>query len=279
MKETNTGNISKPKHSNEPDFILSHGDSIYMNSKVRKSLLNFNIFHNNFNHAILYCFTKCCYFVRQGDSVDVTQSNDTSLLYGEITESPLKTFQTFLSSTYMPLFTASNEWGKANEEQKQEFKMEINRFLQNINGAIQSLSHGLELRSPSAEQIQFYDSMNTRNFSKQIHQNPDVIPYFEELLEEWCDQIEVYLDTPDNIVAEGSSHSSSKTLITDEGPRGELSYWHDRMQHLTSITEQIKRKDCKNVIGLLSALTKIQRINQKQKCFFSYVDGNKSILV
>ena len=167
----------------------------------------------------------------------------------------------------MPLFIASNEWGKANEEQKKEFKSEINRFLQNIKGAIHSLSGGLELRSPSAEQIKSYDSMNTRNFSKQIHQNPDVIPYFEELLEEWCDQIEEYLDTPDNVVKEESLQSSSTTLITDEGPRGELRYWHDRMQRLTSITEQIKRKDCKNVIGLLSALTKNSSDQSKAKMF------------
>lgn len=31
----------------------------------------------------------------------------------------------------------------------------------------------------------------------------------------------------------------------DTGPKGELEYWRNRMQRLTSITEQLKRKVCK----------------------------------
>lgn len=30
----------------------------------------------------------------------------------------------------------------------------------------------------------------------------------------------------------------------DEGPKGELEYWRNRMQRLTSITEQLKREVC-----------------------------------
>lgn len=38
-----------------------------------------------------------------------------------------------------------------------------------------------------------------------------------------------------------------------------------RMQRLTSITEQLRRKDCKTVIGLLTALTKNSADQSKQK--------------
>lgn len=38
-----------------------------------------------------------------------------------------------------------------------------------------------------------------------------------------------------------------------------------RMQRLTSITEQLRRKDCKTVIGLLTALTKNSSDQSKQK--------------
>ncbi|CAM9398365.1 unnamed protein product, partial [Ectocarpus sp. 12 AP-2014] len=51
----------------------------------------------------------------------------------------------------------------------------------------------------------------------------------------------------------------------DAGPKGELEYWRNRMQRLTSITEQLKRKDCKDVIGLLSTLTKNSADPSKQK--------------
>jgi len=107
--------------------------------------------------------------------------------------------------------------------------------------------------------------MDARNFSQRIHHNPTIIPHFEELLEEWCDQIEVYLNSPDGEMKDKNSSSESNT--TDEGPKGELNYWHTRMQRLTSITEQIKRKDCKNVIGLLSLLTKNSSDQSKAKIF------------
>lgn len=165
----------------------------------------------------------------------------------------------------MSLFFASNEWGKANNEQKSDFQSEIGGFVQNISGAIQSLSGGLELRSPSGDQIKSYDTMDTRNFSQRIHQNPEMIPHFEELLEEWCDKIESYLNISES--GEPEKESSASISLIDEGPKGELSYWHTRMQRLTSITEQIKRKDCKNVIGLLSALTKNSSDQSKAKIF------------
>ena len=74
-----------------------------------------------------------------------------------------------------------------------------------------------------------YENLDTRNFQQRINSMPDLIPHFEELLEEWCNKIEEYLD------ADSSSSA-------DRGPKGELEYWRNRMQRLTSITEQLKRK-------------------------------------
>lgn len=50
----------------------------------------------------------------------------------------------------------------------------------------------------------------------------------------------------------------------DVGPRGELEVWRSKMQKLTSITEQLKRPDCKQVISVLSALTKVSADASKQ---------------
>jgi len=128
----------------------------------------------------------------------------------------------------------------------------MNHFSNNLSEALKSLSGGLELKRPDGEKVKGYESLDTRNFQQRINQMPDLIPHFEELLEEWCNKIEAYLDAPE---------SSSN----DEGPKGELDYWRNRMQRLTSITEQLKRKDCKSVIGLLSTLTKGSADPSKQK--------------
>eukprot|EP00814_Leptocylindrus_danicus_P009510 CAMPEP_0116004988 /NCGR_PEP_ID=MMETSP0321-20121206/911_1 /TAXON_ID=163516 /ORGANISM="Leptocylindrus danicus var. danicus, Strain B650" /LENGTH=4605 /DNA_ID=CAMNT_0003473357 /DNA_START=128 /DNA_END=13942 /DNA_ORIENTATION=- len=216
------GNANKVK---EPELFLSYGDSDVIDS-------------------------KCCYFLRQGEAVDPAAANDVSLLYGEISASPLQTIETLLSSTFSTLFAASNEWGRVDAEQKSDFETEMNSFIANLNGALECLSGGLELRQPSSDRVQGYATMDTRTFGQRIQQNPEIIPYFEELLEEWCDQIDEYLNSPpESAIKKNNGHRV-------EGPRSELDYWRTRMQRLTSITKQLKRKDCKNVIALLSAVTK-----------------------
>eukprot|EP00957_Ditylum_brightwellii_P184130 14025192-Ditylum_brightwellii.AAC.1 len=182
-----------------------------------------------------------------------------------MSDSPLHTIETLLSSTYASLFAVSNEWGKVNDEQKADFHAELDCFTNNITAALESLSGGLELRRPSSEQIKSYDTMDTRNFAQRINQNPEMIPHFEELLGEWCDEIESYLNAPDRNSTQQESTSKNTSRVTDNGPKGELEYWRTRMQRLTSITEQLKRKDCKNVIGLLSALTKGSGDQSKSK--------------
>ena len=52
-----------------------------------------------------YLNTKCCYFIRTSSTpIDTTASNDSSLLYGEISDSPLQTIESLLSGSYGELF-------------------------------------------------------------------------------------------------------------------------------------------------------------------------------
>jgi dynein heavy chain len=81
--------------------------------------------------------------------------------------------------------------------------------------------------------------------SNRTQLSTEAIDNFEQLLTEWCNTIESYLLQP--------LHT---TDADDVGPRGELEHWRGRMQKLTSITEQLKRPDCKQVISVLGALTK-----------------------
>ena len=127
------------------------------------------------------------------------------------------------------------------------------------------MSGGLELRRPSSDQIKSYDTLDTRNFAQRINQNPEMVPYFEELLKEWCDQIEEYLADPDIHDPINQQSRNLGNQPRDIGPKGELHYWRTRMQRLTLIMEQLKRKDCKNLTGLLSALTRGSSNENKSK--------------
>jgi len=199
---------------------------------------------------------KCCYFLRSGHSIDVSSDNDTSLLYGEVSGSPLQTFETILSSQYKPLLSASNEWGEANNNQKDDFKTDMNRFIHSLSSALGGISDGLELRQPKTEYIDAYKSMDSKNFSKKISEAPDMSSYFENLVEEWCDQIEAQLLSSDDASGNILFPTTGKTKTIDPGPKGEIVFWRNRMQRLTSIYEQLKSSHCKNITGILSEITK-----------------------
>jgi dynein heavy chain len=173
-------------------------------------------------------------------------ANDTSLLYGEILDSPLETFKSLLSSTYAPLFAESAEWGSASEEQKLDFTEEMNKFMRNLSSAVDSLSSGLELRQVSTKHL---ESLDTDSLDK-MHPNPEAIAYFEELVGEWCTQIGDFIESRES---ESDSAQKSGKL---EGPKAEVEYWRTKTQQLSSINDQLKRQECRYVIGILSAYTK-----------------------
>lgn len=205
------------KQAKKSELFLSYGDSALMNS-------------------------KCCYFLRQGAEVDSSIANDTSLLYGELLDSPLETIKSLLSSTYAPLFAESAEWGSTNEEQKADFNDEMNKFMRNLTSAVESISGGLELRHLASGHI---ESLEISSGQSAV-QNPEAIAHLEELLGEWCGQIEEFIECKPTV-------GSADQL---EGPKGEIEHWRARTQHLSSIIEQLKRKDCRYVVGVLSSYSK-----------------------
>jgi dynein heavy chain len=185
---------------------------------------------------------KCCYFVRnvaQGVSLDLTRSGESDLLFGELGNSALGTIEAILSQSYRPMLDTYDNWGKVDEEQKSDFISEIGSFITNINEALTSFASGLELRVPDPK---LYRVLEVKSHRTALP--TEAVEHFEVLLNEWCNQIERYLDQKNN------------NFDDDVGPRGELEYWRGKMQKLTSITEQLKRPDCKQVISILSGLTK-----------------------
>ena len=111
------------------------------------------------------------------------------------------------------------------------------------------------LAPPSAECV---EALGSATFARTLNQNKELLGKFEALLEGWCDQIQEYLDASDEPIA-------SKSGEEDVGPRAELEYWRNKMQRLTSIAEQLKRKDCRQVITALSTLTKNSTEGKQQK--------------
>ncbi|KAH8056488.1 dynein light chain binding protein [Aureococcus anophagefferens] len=202
--------------------------------------------------------TKCCVFVRAvppGTAIDLTKQSTAELLYCELSGTALGSISTYLDSCFMPAFDSSEQWGKASEEQRSDFTTEMGHFISTVKEALSSLIGGLVLDKPT---LTSPDVLNAKTFSQQAKQNPELIPHFEGLLEGWCNQIQAYLDEP-------TSKQTADDESEDVGPLKELDNWRNRMQRLTSIAEQLKRKDCKSVINLLQSVTKNSADPSKQK--------------
>lgn len=188
---------------------------------------------------------KCCYFLRNvatGSVIDVSKSGDTDILFGEIGASALGTIEAILSQSYKPMLENYDNWGKVDDEQRREFMNEMGSFINNINEALSSFENGLELKNPDPKFMKAAEVKANRPTVPL-----EVVENFEALLNDWCTEIENYLEQPNQLNA----------TVEDTGPRGELEFWRIRMQKLTSITEQLKRPDCKQVVGILSAFVKV----------------------
>jgi dynein heavy chain len=194
--------------------------------------------------------SKCCYFVRNappGQQLDLTKGGENDLLYGELGSSALGSIEALLSQSYRPSIDSYDAWGKVDEEQKVDFVNEIGSFINNINDAVSSFANGLDLSSPDHKILR-----SVENKTNRIGLTSEAVEHFHKLLDEWCSHIERYKNQPLANVDED-----------DVGPRGELEHWRARMQMLTSITEQLKRPDCKQVISHLSTLTKNTSSNKE----------------
>ena len=188
---------------------------------------------------------KAVYFVRMDENnanaIDVNVACDSTVLSGELSKDMLKDLESFLDVLYLPQFKQSKEWGKASKEQREEFIGEVERFRSDIGDTLKSLVGGVELRKADKK----YDA-DIRN-KDAIKEDAAAIKHYEEVLGDWCDTIEQYLE---------EKQTESNSGGADAGPLTEVEYWRRRMQRLTNITEQLKTKDCKNVIQILTSVTK-----------------------
>jgi dynein heavy chain len=198
--------------------------------------------------------SKCCYFLRttpDGKAIDVQKSSDNTLCFGELAPNILRDLESTIASLFTPIIKAKEDWGKADNELKNEFMVESEKFANDLKEALNSMDSGLELRRPNRD----IDGSNSINRSTQSDSSPALIAHYEEVLHEWCEVISSYLDT--------NTTTSKEEPIDDDGPMGELEYWRRRMQRLTSIMEQLKLSEFKEVFTLLSRTLK--NVNEETK--------------
>ena len=184
---------------------------------------------------------RCVFFMKTHPKkgIDPTKSADSSMSHGVISD-PMRNLEVVMRNVYKPLLSACPPaaWGEATPTAVNELMIGVDNFVHNLAENLKSLNSGLELRKPE----QSHEAMGVSAAAE-----AGVVGAYMELLEEWCTRIDRYLDDSDR----------SRWETSDSGPDSELEYWRRRMQRLTSITDQLKTRSCKTVIGVLTAVTRL----------------------
>ncbi len=171
-------------------------------------------------HEVEYFNTTAVYFMkvkrgRDNDdryAIDPNKMNDGTLSFGIIRQ-PLETLEAVMRCVYKPLIQdmSQESWGHASIEQRNEFIGSIDAFSRNLQESIRSITGGLELRKPD-ERVE--------TLGLQAASDPTLVMNSLNLLQEWCNKIEKYLDDSDR----------SRWETPDSGPDTEVDYWRSRMQ-------------------------------------------------
>ena len=66
-----------------------------------------------------------------------------------------------------------------------------------------------------------------------------------QVLAEWCKQT-------DALLAESEASAATTSMTDESGPDTELEFWRVRMAKFNSVTEQLKSKECRLVMGVCS---------------------------
>jgi len=223
-------------------------------------------------HEDMRIKSRAVFFVRANDGaaehgekkpIRLDVPSDGELLFGEMAASPLESLNTGLLSVFQPLIgvpasiDVESAVSNCDSDQAVHFRAEFQRFTTDLSEGVRSLTDGVELPSPEASDV----DVRTLPPQDVARDHPKLVEEYEKLLETWCQQIEQYLE---------ETIESQQKDTGDPGPRTELDFWRMRLQKITSITEQLRTKERKQVFNLLQSIAKVNQdvaVQSRQSIF------------
>ena len=183
---------------------------------------------------------KAVYFARLNPKGITEKTIESDVACGEVSGTALENFRTLVADLYVPIIQEQQAWGKVPQEHTAEFKTTSQKFGSMLSEAVSTVNGGVELRIPEQRYVERYDlkpsSLN------QAAADESAMNEFEDCLSEWCKETETLLRQT-NRIKDGE----------EPGPDTELEYWRTRMSNFNSITEQLKSRECKLVLGVCAA--------------------------
>jgi dynein heavy chain len=175
----------------------------------------------------------------------VSKPEGPDVLMGEVHENTHNVMNTVVASVYSRFIDklGPEEWGHCESEAKKEFQLLFSKFQEEMREAVKSLQQNLNLTPYEPKYQDMATNFITKGVTAKDHQS--MVNHFEQVFTSWYETIEKNLDDGDD----------QKKDDKDSGPRIELDYWKNKMRKLTSISEQLKSKNCRTVYDVLNMVS------------------------
>ncbi|KAG2467807.1 DYHG protein, partial [Polypterus senegalus] len=180
------------------------------------------------------------YFIRHKTQFDIDPIRmEQDIFCGEIRKSVIDSLRSLVNDIYIPLLKAQKDWGICSQPNVAQFLSSLDKYaiVLHDSAAVTRSEKQQILKRPvrlvSAELMQ----------QRMMVFDSEIISENETILSDW-------MKTLEEILKEGGD---DRILDINTTPITELDRWRRRQRTLESIMEQLKGKECKNVIGLLIA--------------------------
>lgn len=180
------------------------------------------------------------YFARLNPKGVNEKSIESDVACGEVSGTALENFRVLVSDLYLPIIQEQQTWGKLPQEHTSEFRTTTSKFGSMLTEAVNTVSGGVDLQKPDDRFVNQYDLKPSAFNAAAADGN--ALREMEDCLVSWCKCTEDLL-AQTNKIKDGE----------EPGPDTELEYWRTRMSNFNSITEQLKGKEAKLVLGVCAA--------------------------
>eukprot|EP00698_Gefionella_okellyi_P007649 TRINITY_DN186_c0_g2_i2.p1 TRINITY_DN186_c0_g2~~TRINITY_DN186_c0_g2_i2.p1 ORF type:complete len:4464 (+),score=1326.13 TRINITY_DN186_c0_g2_i2:41-13432(+) len=178
------------------------------------------------------------YFVRISPKGITAATIDVDVVFGVVDASALRSLHVVMNEVFLPVLQSRADWGQAGIEGSKEFLSSMRKFVDGLREAVVSIDSSISLRKPDPQFVIDPKPASVVAGAK----NDELAKHYEEILDDWINQTEVLLADAD----------APRQVRDDDGPDTELDFWRKRMAKFTAITEQLKSRECKAVLGLLN---------------------------
>ncbi|KAM9316607.1 uncharacterized protein PAF06_007656 [Gastrophryne carolinensis] len=192
-------------------------------------------------------FPTLVYFLRSETKHEVNAAMmEKGIFWGEIKDNPVESLKCLLNELCVPLLRAQKDWGACSQES-------VTHFLAGLEKQVTAIEEATATHKAEKQHLAILkrpQNSVSLDFLQQrsVALDPDVVSENEALLTDWIKTIE-------NVLVEAVDE---RVLDITTSPLTELQRWHQRQKMLGLITEQLRGKECKSVIGvIISAKSKL----------------------